>query len=71
MKSYKQKLPVLLCLVSAAALLTANLFLFNTFEIYRDNADEFELGFLTLLKPIGTWGGVFIALTLAPALVLF
>jgi len=66
----KRRQKVLFYLLSAILLIAANLFLFNTFDIYRENPSEFEVGYLSLLGSVWLWGLLFIFLTLLPGLVL-
>ena len=69
MKISKQKTKSLFCLVSAVLLLAANIFIFSTFDIFRENPSEFEVGYRNMLHPLLKWGGLFIVAIILPGLV--
>lgn len=69
MKINKQKIPVLFCLVSAVLLIAINIFIFSTFDIFRENPSEFEVGYRNMLHPLLKWGGLFMFAGILPGLV--
>jgi len=56
--------------VSAILLITANIFVFDTLDIYRLAPSEFEVGYADMLSAFGLWGLLFASLILLPGLVL-
>jgi len=66
----KERQKVLYYLLSAILLIVANLFLFSTFDIYRENPSEFEVGYLSLLNSYWLWCVPFVFLTLLPGFIL-
>jgi hypothetical protein len=63
----KQRLQVLFCLTSAILLIVLNILVFNTFDIYRENPTEFELGYLDMLAAIWPWGLLIVFVAVVPA----
>jgi len=69
MANNQEKIQVLPKLVSATLLSVANIFIFNTIVVFRDNPLEFEAGLLTMSPELILWAGVAVVLILLPGLI--
>lgn len=69
MRINKQRMRLLFNLFSAVLLIVANIFIFSTFDIFRENPSELELGYLNMLYSLLSWGGLFLVMLILPGLV--
>ena len=70
MANNNQKLRALVFLFLASLLPLANIFIFNTFQIFRKNSAEFEVGFSDMFGSLSLWASAVIFITLLPGFIL-
>lgn len=68
MKFDRERLRLIICLISTAILVTTNIFLFGTLGVFLDNTAEFEVGFINMIDSVGPWVWGFFLLILIPGL---
>ncbi len=64
------RLRALIFLFSASLLPLANILIFNTFQIFRKNSAEFEVGLSNMVGPLSLWAGTVIFITILPGFIL-